>query len=370
MTRSRWWPGILPLAAPLALAAQSGDSSGNAVKLSGYVTSSYVSASRPTGRAIVGRLYDRFHDQVMLNAARISLEKAVATDKLEAGFRVDALFGQNAPQIWSNGLHLGDQGDLPQAFVTLNVPTGSGNYVQFKAGKMWTLLDVEVIDDVLNPNYSHGYQFIYLTNFTNTGLGVDAKLSAKVDAELRLINGWDVVEAIHNGKSFMGRLGVTPSDQAALAFLAYYGPEQPGNAGNKRYGGEFIGTFKPASAATLNAQFDAGGEQGIGSGGGDAKWWGAGLWGAFDVDPKLTLALRGDYMDDRDGVRTSGAFGFPVVPSRRLGSGTVTLNVKSWPHALVRPELRVEHSNRDDFGNAGGLSPTQVTVGLAVSYLF
>jgi hypothetical protein len=94
------------------------------------------------------------------------------------------------------------------------------------------------------------------------------------------------------------------------------------------------------------------------------------VWGAFDVDPKLTLALRGDYMDDRDGVRTSGVFGFPVVPSRRIGSGTVTLNVKSWPHALVRPELRVEHSNRDDFGNAGGLSPTQVTVGFAVSYLF
>jgi hypothetical protein len=244
------------------------------VKLSGYVTSSYVSASKPTGRAIVGRLYDRFHDQVMLNAARVTLEKPVATDKFDAGFRVDALFGQNAPPIWSNGLHLGDQGDLPQAFVTLNVPTGHGNYVQFKAGKMWTLLDVEVIDEVLNPNYSHGYQFIYLTNFTNTGLGVDAKLSAKVDAELRLINGWDVVEAIHNGKSFMGRLGVTPSDQAALAFLAYYGPEQPVNAPNMRYGGEFIGTFKPASAATLNVQFDAGGEQGIGAGGGDAKWWG------------------------------------------------------------------------------------------------
>jgi hypothetical protein len=370
MSASARLASVLSLAAPLALAAQSADSSGNAVKLSGYVTSSYVYASKPTGRSIVGRLYDRFHDQAMLNAARVSLEKPVTTDKFDAGFRVDALFGQNAPQIWSNGLHLGDQGDLPQAFVTLNVPTGGGNYVQLKAGKMWTLLDVEVIDEVLNPNFSHGYQFIYLTNFTNTGLGVDAKFSAKVDAEFRLINGWDVVEAIHNGKSFMGRLGVTPSDQAALALFGYYGPEQPGNVRNKRYGAELIGTLKPASAATLYAQFDAGGEQGIGSGGGDARWWGAGLWGAFDVDSKLTLALRGDYMDDRDGVRTSGVFGFPVVPNRRIGSGTVTLNVKSWPHALVRPEVRVEHSNRDDFGNPGGLGPTQVTVGLAVSYLF
>jgi hypothetical protein len=369
MNTPRWMIGLGALvASPVALGAQSTDS--GAVKLSGYVTSSYVFASKPTGQTIVGRLYDRFHDQVMLNAARITLEKPVATEKLVAGFRVDALFGQNAPQIWSNGLHLGDQGDLPQAFVTLNLPTGHGNYVQFKGGKMWTLLDVEVIDEVLNPNFSHGYQFIYLTNFTNTGLGVDAKLSGVLDAELRLINGWDVVQDNNTSKSFMGRVGVTPSDRVALAFLGFVGPEQPGNTLNQRYGGEFVGTLKPAATTTVYAQFDVGGEQGITASGGDARWWGLGFWGVFDLDPRLTLALRGDYMDDRDGVRTSGVFGFSTAPSRRLSSGTVTLNVKSWAHALVRPELRVEHSNRDDFGNPGSVGATQVTVGLALSYLF
>jgi hypothetical protein len=223
---------------------------------------------------------------------------------------------------------------------------------------------------VLNPNFSHGYQYTYLTNFTNTGFGVDAKLSGKVDAQLRLFNGWDVVEDNNTGKSFMGRVGVTPSDRTALAFFGYYGPEQAGNTHNQRYGGEFVGTFKPASATTIYVQFDAGGEQGIAVGGGDAQWWGGGLWGVFDLNPKVTLALRGDYMNDRDGVRTSGALGFPVAPSRRIGSGTATLNIKSWAHALVRPEVRVEHSSRDDFGDPGSLSPTQVTIGIALSYLF
>jgi hypothetical protein len=369
---ARGWAlaGTIALAWAPAAPAQTADSSAATVKVSGYVTSSYVYASKPTGRAIVGRLYDRFHDQFIFNAARISFEKSVATDKVDAGFRVDALFGQNAAPIQSVGLKLGDQGDLPQAFVTLNLPTGKGNYVQFKAGKMWTLLDVEVVDEVLNPNFSHGYAYIYLTNFTNTGFGIDAKFSSKVDAQLRLINGWDVVEDNNTGKSFMGRVGITPSDRAALAFLGYYGPEQAGNVSNKRYGGEFVGTFKPASATTFYAQFDAGAEQGIGSGGAAAKWWGAGVWGVFDVDSKVALAVRGDYMDDRDGARTSGVLGFPVAPGRKIGSGTVTLNVKSWPHALVRPEIRVEHSNRDDFGNPGGLSATQLTFGLALSYLF
>jgi putative OmpL-like beta-barrel porin-2 len=90
----------------------------------------------------------------------------------------------------------------------------------------------------------------------------------------------------------------------------------------------------------------------------------------FDLDAKLALALRGDYMDDRDGVRTSGVLGFPTAPGCKIGSGTLTLNVKSWPHALVRPEMRVEHSNHDDFGNPGDLSPTQVTLGIAFSYIF
>ena len=361
--------GALALVAPLALAAQAADS-GSGVKLSGYVTASYFYATNPTGTAIVGRLYDRFHDVFIANGARITFERPVATDKRDAGFRVDALFGQNATLLQSAGLRLGDQGDLPQAYVTLNLPTGGGNYVQFKAGKMWTLMDVEVVDEVLNPNFSHGYQYIYLTNITNTGFGVDAKLSAKVDVQLRLINGWDVVEDNNTGKTFMGRVGLTPSDRVALSFHGHYGPEQAGNTTNNRYGGEFVGTFKPSSKATIYAQFDMGGEQGIGAGGDDAKWLGAGLWGVFDLNPTLGLALRGDYIDDQDGVRTSGVLGFPVAPSRQLGSATVTLNVKSWPHALVRPELRFEHSSEDDFGNPGDLSNTQMTIGLALSYLF
>jgi hypothetical protein len=361
---------VLALVGPVALRAQAPDTGGAAVKLSGYVTSSYFYATHPTGRTIVGRLYDRFHDEFMLNAVRVSVEKPIATDKVDAGFRVDALYGQNAPPIRSAGLALGDQGDLPQAFVTLNLPTGRGTYVQFKAGKMWTLLDVEVVDEVLNPNFSEGYQYIYLTNFTNTGFGIDAKLSAKVDAQVRLINGWDVVEDNNAAKSFMGRAGITPSDKVGLAFLGFYGPEQPGNVGNERYGGEFVGTFKPSSPTTIYVQGDVGGEQGLGAGGSAAGWWGLGVWGVFDLDAKVTLALRGDYIDDRDGVRMSGVLGFATAPSRRIGSGTVTLNVKSWPHALVRPEIRLEHSNRDDFGNVPNRTPTQVSFGLALSYIF
>src|SRR5262245_36344522 len=61
------------------------------VNLSGFVTASYTYATRHNGSQIVGRLYDRFHDQVELNAAKVVLEKPVATDRWSAGARIDLL---------------------------------------------------------------------------------------------------------------------------------------------------------------------------------------------------------------------------------------------------------------------------------------
>ena len=376
MTARAWIvAAAITLANAQAAPAQSADSSVSAVKLSGYVTSSYFYATKPTGRTIVGRLYDRFHDQFIFNAARISLEKPVATDKVDAGFRVDALFGQNAAPIQSAGLKLGDQGDLPQAFVTLNVPTGKGNYVQFKAGKMWTLLDVEVIDEVLNPTVSHSYQFVYLTNFTNTGFGVDAKLSSKVDAQLRLINGWDVVEDNNTKKSFMGRVGFTPSAATTIGLLGYVGNEKSAVAGvtpsGNRYGGEVLLTQKVGPKTTLVLQGDYGEEQDALGPDLKAKWWGASLWATYDVSPALTVALRGDYVDDKNGFRTSGVLGYPANARNKFGSGTLTLNIKRWASALIRPEIRYDRSNLAAFQDSdGGVHKDQFSFALGASYLF
>ena len=312
--------------------------------------------------------YDRFHDQFQISAARLTVQRPLSAERREAGFQVDLMFGPDAPQIRSAGLSLGEHADLPQAFVTLNLPTGQGRYVRFAAGKRWTMMDVEYVDDVLNPNYSQGYQYIFLSNFTDIGLSVEAKLSSAVEADVRLINGWDVAQDNNNGKSVVGRVGITPNDRVSLSFLGGLGPEQADNTSNNRYYGQFVGMFKPVQEATLYGELDGGNEEGLGANGGSASWWSVGGWGVFDVSSKASFAVRGEYMDDADGVRTSGVFGFPAAPSRKLQSLTATLNVKSWEHALVRPEVRIEHSNHNDFG--GAAKANQATFGVALSYVF
>src|SRR5262245_61869543 len=126
-------------AAPADSATAAAQADPPKINISGYATASYSYSTRRTGDQIVGRLYDRFQDQIELNAGKVVLEKTVATDKLDAGARVDLLFGQNATLIKSAGLNLGDQADMTQAFATLNIPAGEGKYLQFKAGKVATL---------------------------------------------------------------------------------------------------------------------------------------------------------------------------------------------------------------------------------------
>jgi Putative beta-barrel porin-2, OmpL-like. bbp2 len=345
------------------------------VNLSGFVTASYTYATRHSGSQIVGRLYDRFHDQVELNAAKVVLEKPVATDQWSAGARVDLLFGQNAAVIKSAGLNLGEHADLTQAFATVNLPAGAGKYVQFKAGKLATLMGLEVIEDVANPNLSEGNLFVYVENFTNTGLRLDVKPGAAVDFQLALINGWDVVEDNNTKKSVMGRLGWTPTPTTTLGLLGYVGNEKPAVAGTtpsgERYGGELLLTQKAGPHATVVVQGDYGEEQDALGPGRKATWWGASLWATYDVSPALTVALRGDYVDDQNGFRTSGVLGYPASERNKFGGGTLTLNIKRWPSALIRPELRYDRSNLAAFEDSdGGLHKEQFTFALGASYLF
>jgi hypothetical protein len=345
------------------------------VKLSGFVTASYTYATRHSGATIVGRLYDRFHDQVELNAAKVVLEKPVATDQWSAGGAIHLLLGQNAAVIKSAGLNLGEHADLTQAFVTVNVPAGAGKYVQFKAGKLATLMGLEVIEDVANPNLSEGNLFVYVENFTNTGLRVDAKPSATLDVQLALINGWDVVEDNNTKKSFMGRIGFTPTPSTTLGLLGYVGNEKSAVAGvtpsGDRYGGEVLLTQKVGPRATVVLQGDYGEEQDALGPALKAQWWGVSLWATYDLSPALTLALRGDYVDDKNGFRTSGVLGYPANARNQFGSGTLTLNIKRWPAALIRPEIRYDRSNLAAFEDSdGGFHQNQFSFALGASYLF
>jgi len=113
------------------------------VTLSGFVETSYTYSTQPAGSQIVGRLFDRLHNQFMLDGVKLGLDRAADASRFTAGFHVDLLLGQDASPIQARGLSLGDQGDVPQAYILLNIPTADGRGVQLKAGKFLALPGVE-----------------------------------------------------------------------------------------------------------------------------------------------------------------------------------------------------------------------------------
>jgi len=337
-------------------------------KLTGFAEGSYSYSGRSIGdTAIVGRLYDRLQNRFMLNALAVVLDKPYDPAKFSAGFHTELLLGQDATLIRSNGFDLGAQADIPHLYVTLNVPTASGNGLQVKVGRMVTLLGVEVIETVANPNWSEANQFIYVENFTGLGVSVETKFNNHVDAQFRVINGWDQVSDNNTHKSLMGRVGIYPDALSSISLVGYWGPEQPNNNTANRYGINGVLWRKLGSQVNVWLQGDYGEEQAnaaLPDPTQDAKWWAAGAWVTYDFSSGLGLALRGDYVNDENGARTSGVLGFLPNTGQRFGSGTATLNIRAWPNAVVRPEVRYDRSTLATFDG----QKDQVTVAVGVAY--
>src|SRR5438067_12302416 len=98
---------------------------------------SYAYSGRSLGdTAIVGRLYDRLQNRFTLNALAVVLDRPYDPAKFSAGFHTELLVGQDATVIQSNGLFAGAATpvpvDVPHLYVTLNVPTPSGNGLHLK----------------------------------------------------------------------------------------------------------------------------------------------------------------------------------------------------------------------------------------------
>ncbi len=340
-------------------------------KLTGFAEASYAYSGRSSGdTAIVGRLYDRFQNHFMLNALAVVLDKAYEPAKFSAGFHTELLLGQNATLIKSDAgdFNLGAQGDIPHLYVTLNVPTASGNGLQFKVGRIPTLMGLEVIETVANPNWSEGNQFIYVENFTGLGMSLETKFNQYVDVQFRIINGWDLVHDNNSNKSLMGRVGIYPDGLTSLGIVGYWGPEEPGNNTANRYGVEGL-LWRKVGKAAVWVQGDYGTEQAnaaLPDPTQDAKWWAVGGWVTYDFSSSLGLALRGDYVNDENGARTNGFLGFPANTGQKFGSGTATLNIRTWPGAVVRPEIRYDRSTLAAFDG----KKDQVTFALAVAYLY
>lgn len=335
--------------------------------VSGYLESAF-NYSHAAGGDIAGRLYEHAANRPAFNALKLTLDRPVDPHHFDLGFHSDLIVGDNARVLQSTGFRMGRDGDVYQFYGTVNIPTPDENGVQVKVGRMSTFLGYEVIETPLNPNVSVGNAFRFAENSTQTGVSIDHRFNTLVDAQFRVLKGWDQVTDVNGRLSYMARVGLTPDAETSVALAAFTGPEEPANNTALRSGVEVVASHRIGHVTTY-VQGDYGYEQRnavLPDPTRNAAWWAAGTWVVVEHSPTVGFALRADYMNDRLAARTGSVFGLVGAPQNRLASATGTLNIKTIPHLLLRPELRFDRSNHRVFAGR----QHQTTAGLSAAVLF
>src|SRR5271167_2003174 len=261
--------------------------------------------NNPIGRVNLLRAYDVSSNAFSLNQADLVMEHAAdPANGKRFGARIDLQFGQATetlqvnpaneprPEIYRNSF---------QAYGTYVVPVGSGLTVDF--GKWASALGMEGNYTKDQINYSRSYWFDYLP-FYHMGLRATFKVNDKLTLNYWLVNGTNQAEATNGYKDELFGFTATPNKKITWNVNYYIGQEHPDRVVVSSSGpipvqpGLTFQAITPAPNGKLHI-FDS-----------YVNWQAA---------PKLTFALEGDYVIERDWQNTVTALGQSSAPSHVIG---------------------------------------------------
>jgi len=332
----------------------------DALAVNGFASIGFTfNANRPPDEANQLRVFDSSESTIKIDVVELVVQKPVSTPG-EAGFRLDLTAGSSLPRVTASaGLFRDDMGngedfDLQQAFVSYIAKVGRGLRVDI--GKFVTHAGYELIEgyDGYNDHYSRSILFGYAIPFTHTGVKASLPISPEVTLMLMVANGWDNVADNNTGKTFGGQVLVTPLPGLVASLNLLSGPEQSGESGNFRHLVDVVATYALAPM-TFGVNFDYASEDGATEAGERASWVGAALYVRADMGELFSLAARGEWFDDPDGVRTGAA--------QTLIEGTLSPTLKLG-NLVLRGDLRLDHSDQEVFMTDTAMSQTQFTVAL------
>jgi len=348
------------------------------ITLSGFVTTSFFHDSsqppRSMGYISPGYLWNRVNDSFTLNKVKITLASPQVQnngDKFDAGYRLSLIAGQDAPIVNTKSGVTGFD-FVREAFVELNIPIGTG--LDVRAGELISLLNYESGDGgAVNANFSQGYQWFFTGNPPAAGVQLGYKLTDMVNLIVRVQNGMYAGPIDNNrGKTVMGEIAIKPMDKLWVNLIGFGGREDAGFV-QSLWGGSLLAGWQATDQLGFGTELDyfKFHNPETFTPPGDSPVWSTGLWVTYDFTKTVGLALRGEYLSDKDGVDASGgALGFlnPPGTGQDLSSVALTLNYKPVPTIKIQPEVRFDHTSW-----AGGFVPghqNRVIYGAGVSYLF
>ncbi|MDP3790202.1 MAG: porin, partial [Candidatus Omnitrophota bacterium] len=342
-------------------------------EIHGFVDTSYIfntnTPKSPNPHTNRLRVFDVDSNSFMLNLAEINLEKPVSQES-PVGFRVDLDAGQDAEVFGATGLGTrDDEFDLQQAYVQLQLPFSLPYLYSLNAkiGKFVTLHGAEVIESVDNWNFSLSFLFGYAIPFNHTGVRLYYKPveSWPIEGYFGLVNGWDNVTDNNNGKTIESMIAVTPFENFSVSVAGLFGPERA-DSNDYRDLLDVVATYKLTDKFTVKANYDYGWERNGAGVGKNASWDGIAGYAKYDIFNWWSIAGRGEYFHDRDGVRTGLG-----VSDLKLWELTATSEFKIYKDIIARLEYRHDHADHEVFyHDNNGLTDYQNTLSAEMIYKF
>ncbi|MEM9444899.1 MAG: outer membrane beta-barrel protein [Verrucomicrobiota bacterium] len=324
--------------------------------LSGYVDAGYIYNFSSGGSALRAPDDNSAEGDFNLNAFKLALEKPLSdANELQAGFRVDLVFGEDAGSTFGGntaGSPDGDSFAVEQAYVQFRMPVLNG--VDVSVGKFVTWLGYDVFERPANLHITYGNLFWNAIPADHTGIAFTTSINDTID---------DVGFAIVNGVNTDDGAGLTDTDTYGL--MAKVNVTNPGgNAnfyqsiyyswngandwalGGTANGETFVydswGNWLPTFAddkLLLGANFNFGYAE-LGGTLDESFWWGTALEAKYQFTDIFSLAGRWDYFNAVDG-RKLGTAGV----TEEIYSYTLTAGFDLLENLLLRAEYRLDWGN-------------------------
>jgi hypothetical protein len=329
-------------------------------EFSGNVDTYYsFNSNRPDSALNQLRNFDTQSNRPALSMARFTVERQTGP----VGFRVDLGTGRGYNVFHATEVDLGSSAwrHLPQAYASFRPVKGRA--VQIDVGKFYTSAGAEVTDTHLNWNYSRSLIFAN-GPYYHFGLRSAVPVNSKWTTGFQLVNGWNNVKDLNEGKSFGFTNAFTVSKKVSIFNNIYVGPEKIATTEGWRQFVDTVVLITPNDKTGFYLNYDYGSDKRAGAPGGRNQF--QALAGAFryQLSKRMAFSPRLEWYQDRDGFITGTA------QSLKEGTATLEYRVNEW--SLLRFEYRRDQSDKPYFDKRDGAgavnSMNTVLAGLVIHW--
>jgi hypothetical protein len=327
------------------------------IRTFGWVEGGYTGASTGPGILSVETRQNRFGDEFLLNQIGFTIQKPLRQDQFDIGFNIRYFAGSDAALGAAKGgigypagnPHFGQ--DFRDLYLSAHLPIITDGGVDFKIGRMNTIIGYNGFLAPYRPFYSSDYQFFYSQDGAFTGFLTDLHVSNRLDIWNGMTLGANTFFVQRSSRSFcyIGQVNywLTDEQRTRLTASVYCGPNAifaaPGRAGDFDTIVELRvqQDWSPRLTQIIQSNMGWDSNTPVGTG----SWYGLYTIGIFHLHPLVDLLGRAEWFDDVKGTRTGIDTNYAEV--------TGGFNYHPCKYFEIRPEIRGDFAGAPAFGVNG-----------------